>query len=1107
MKILSKVLLVAGLLAPLFLFSQSGGVYISEFNLDNKAEKWCWAIGQDSDNNMLIGVANGLIVFDGLNQVRIDLPFTPLAVTYDHQNSKVWISGYGKIGILEKSGLMHYQYTDLGSFPNNEFSSIKFLNDTVYCLSDTLLVRYKESSLEKIDEISSKDEVIKLDFQLKGKMVFIIDYFLNTIDQGQFKELNSADFPVEDFAYAVSINDSNVILGTPDKNIYQFNGKSCKLIPLSNTSFFENNVALNAQLINESTIAISSLAGGIALVNLKERKVVTQVSYFNGLPDDEIRTMFLDNQKGIWVSHELGINRIDFNLNIENFNYFPGLKGSPKAVLYFKNQLYVATNDGLFYLTQLLNYNEFEVTENIPDEVPLEVPATGKQESGAVESPVAKEKQSLFSFLKKKKSDNQIQPDENNKNMTQSDFSSDKKKVAYKTEKRVIKKRSLKSVGHYFKNVPGINDKCRQLVVYNGTLLIAGNTGLYSFDGTRTKKVINGVYVTDIYYTKRTNRAYICTNDGLYYIEGKNGQFSVDHAVETTGLLVSSIAFESDMNWVITVENLAIRGTYSGRGIQIVNEAKLPQAPGQTFFVKRINDSTFVFAGNKKFYFDEKGNLELSKTFKQGDYFIYNQTGITWQHSENKWMYYASGDKEISTRQLEKLKLLYNLRYIHLSEDSSLWVINEANHIIKINKTDHGEDLALNLSIVYVKSNNELFASDKTISLTPRQKNLELQMSVPFYLMQNGVNYRYIIQGFDSDWSEWSNDPVLKIKYLPPGKYQLKIEAKNILGQHTEIKEIGLRIAKPFTQTFLFFVLLLIAVIVGGYFVFKARLRNLEKAKEILEQKVKERTKTIEEQKDKIEKQHDEITQSIRYAKRIQTAMLPHDEIMEAMLPNHFVLFMPRDIVSGDFYFFKPLGRYIVLIAADCTGHGVPGGFMSMLGISYLSEITSQLQGPTAAEIADHLREKIKLTLGQTDIDSTQKDGMDLAICLIDLDENIIQYAGAFNPLLMIRNNEIEIIKADRQPVAVYYKEADFTNHVIKTQKDDVFYIFSDGFVDQIGGPNQRKFMIKNFKELLLDVHDKPMHQQKTVLQRTINDWKGDAMQVDDILVIGFKVP
>ncbi len=281
-----------------------------------------------------------------------------------------------------------------------------------------------------------------------------------------------------------------------------------------------------------------------------------------------------------------------------------------------------------------------------------------------------------------------------------------------------------------------------------------------------------------------------------------------------------------------------------------------------------------------------------------------------------------------------------------------------------------------------------------------------------------------------------------------------------------------------------------------------------EKDKEVLEQKVKERTQTIEEQKNVIEKHHDEVKQSIRYAQRIQQAMLPHTEIIDAFLPQNFILFMPRDIVSGDFYFFKPIGKYVVFVAADCTGHGVPGAFMSMLGMSYLNEITSLGKEVSAAEILNQLREKIKMTLGQTDKASTSKDGMDIAITLYNTEKKTVQFAGAFNPLYILRNNEVITIKADRQPVAVYFKEQEFTNNEVEIMPNDTFYMFSDGFADQIGGPKQRKFMSKNFKDLLVEIHKKPMNKQQEILKSTILEWMetGHESQMDDILVIGFKL-
>ncbi|MCF6184899.1 MAG: SpoIIE family protein phosphatase, partial [Bacteroidales bacterium] len=214
----------------------------------------------------------------------------------------------------------------------------------------------------------------------------------------------------------------------------------------------------------------------------------------------------------------------------------------------------------------------------------------------------------------------------------------------------------------------------------------------------------------------------------------------------------------------------------------------------------------------------------------------------------------------------------------------------------------------------------------------------------------------------------------------------------------------------------------------------------------------------VEKAKDKIEKQQKNIMDSIHYAGRIQEAVLPPDEFLNRILGEHFVLFRPRDIVSGDFYWATQRGDKTVIVAADCTGHGVPGAFMSMLGISFLNEIVNKEEILQANIILNRLRENVKKSLRQTGKENEAKDGMDIALCIIDKKEMKIQYAGAYNPLLIIRNEEISRIKADRMPIGIYLREKEsFTNNIIDIHKGDLLYIFSDGYVDQFGGETDSK--------------------------------------------------
>ena len=304
-----------------------------------------------------------------------------------------------------------------------------------------------------------------------------------------------------------------------------------------------------------------------------------------------------------------------------------------------------------------------------------------------------------------------------------------------------------------------------------------------------------------------------------------------------------------------------------------------------------------------------------------------------------------------------------------------------------------------------------------------------------------------------------------------------------------------------------------------------------DKVNRELEAKVKERTEEILQQKEEIETQRDilfaqknEITDSINYAQRIQTAALPDTEYMDAVMPEYFVLFKPRDIVSGDFYWIKEVRNYLILVVADCTGHGVPGAFMSMLGLTLLNEQIGRSRLDKPGEILDRLRRKVKETLAQEGKDQEQKDGMDMAIAMIDKEGMELDFAGAFNPLYLIRQSangkdplaqyaslksegyQLYDLKGDRQPIGVYSSESDFNTRHVQLQKGDTIYLFSDGFADQIGGPNGKKFMSRKFKMTLLEIQQLSMEEQKINLDDTLEKWRGDNEQVDDILVMGIRV-
>ena len=337
-------------------------------------------------------------------------------------------------------------------------------------------------------------------------------------------------------------------------------------------------------------------------------------------------------------------------------------------------------------------------------------------------------------------------------------------------------------------------------------------------------------------------------------------------------------------------------------------------------------------------------------------------------------------------------------------------------------------------------------------------------------------------------------------------------------------------IRPPFWRTYWFILLEVLTGLLLIYLIIKYRERQLIREKRILETRVRERTREIEEQKVEIESQRDkiseqkiyveqqrdhialqnqEITDSILYAKRIQQAILPGRRILERTLREHFIMFRPRDIVSGDFYWVEEKNERVIICAADCTGHGVPGAFMSLLGLTFLNEIVNKDGILKAGKILDQLRSSIIRSMSHRFEDAEQaRDGMDLSLVVVDRQLGMLEYAGAYNPLLLVRQGELIEYKADKMPIGKHVgEEGPFTNHRIDLQEGDMIYLYSDGFADQFGGKKGSKYKARPFKRLLQRISAEPVKKQHQILEQELSGWMdgGRYEQVDDILVMGIR--
>jgi len=362
-------------------------------------------------------------------------------------------------------------------------------------------------------------------------------------------------------------------------------------------------------------------------------------------------------------------------------------------------------------------------------------------------------------------------------------------------------------------------------------------------------------------------------------------------------------------------------------------------------------------------------------------------------------------------------------------------------------------------------------------------------------------------------------------------EYEKQKKIKELEQQkQTELQDAKLKKQKIITTFFIigFLLMILLAVVIYRSY------RNKQKANKLLadqKQEIEYKNVELEQQKEEITAQRDEIesqsvviigqrdvalrqkkeiTDSIQYAKRIQNAILPTRKMFTDDLEDYFILFQPRDIVSGDFYWMAKQNEKLIITAADCTGHGVPGAFMSMLGVSFLNEIVNKGQLSESHLILDKLRENVIESLHQTGKDDEAKDGMDIALCVFDTNKNELQFSGAYNPLYIVRKQsetpEIIEVKPDRMPIGIYMSTMKpYTQKIIPIQKGDTFYIFSDGYIDQFGGQKGLKLKSRNFKEILLEIQHLSMQEQKHYLENYMKNWRDSRNQIDDILIIGIR--
>ena len=1095
--------------------AQKGVPYLVNFEPDEHLKSDVIAVSQDSRGVMLFATKKGIVTFDGFQWSLFKTKKPPVAIEY-HQQSKTNF-------ILFKNSLESLNINEYGNYYlDSLFTNPDSLHNFEYLtITDEQFFISTESQIFVLDSEYKPVSSLQVPTYNNGQFYLNNTFYVCDDTKGLLKlekdnltpARNGEQFRKAGIIFTVPLKNNKHILVFDNDKIVSYDGNTFESYAISDFNYITNSIISSGANINNQYFAISTLIGGTVIIEKISGETLSILNYQNGLPDDEISHTFLDQTGGIWLSHEYGFTRVDINIPITAYHHFPNLTGNINAVYDHNNEIYVATSEGVFKLTKKEHKKAKEIsvkvkTEQLETETESEIEKTA--ESQTEPEQIDEEELSRKEKRLLKKKEKQSTTLELITNVVESITSSkdeNEQEQKQKSEFRVVKKQiyELLSVSYEFKSITNLEDKVRTIFNYNNRIIVYANSGLYEIINNRANAIFTGDYIYK--YDIFGQHIWLYTEDGVKIISFEDNFWNITSLVMDIDDDILGMKSFGNKMIIAFPKTLQVLTLDTDMLIEKTTIIKFPEEIDDEVFIRNFDNEIYVFTSDNIFHLKNDQLESASDKFQNTGLsykYISNADGTLWIKLNDGWHGYKTSLQNSIKNNF--LNLFNKISYIALS-DSNLWLVdrNSAIYKIPLGFTELQQKLMVNLGAIF-NSQNYLYLSNE-LDVKHSDSDLSFYFLSPSYQAKSGSSFQYKFEGLMKDWSDWTSNPLVEFPFIPSGDYKLLYKSKDAFGNETPVSVLDIDVKPPFYKTFWFFALVIILIIVLAYFIMKLREQKLQQDKLILEQKVKERTAEVVKQKEEIAEQKEEIEASIYYAKRIQRAIIPSDEFAEKILPEHFILWKPRDIVSGDFYWLSEMEGKIITVAADCTGHGVPGAFMSMLGVSFLNEIVANLGLEDAGIILDQLRNKVKTTLGQTGKEGEAKDGMDIAICIFDPKTKNLQYSGAYNPLYLIRNNEILETKADKMPIGIYVKEKDhFTNHQIQLQKNDTVYIFSDGYVDQFGGETNGKFKPKRFKETILAIQKEPLPKQKEILDKTIEEWRGKNDQVDDILVIGFRV-
>ena len=1040
-----------------------------EYKLDNQN----WAVEQDLLGTIFIGNNAGLLYYDGneWESIKIANKIRMRSLAKD-TDGKIYVGSEGEFGFLEpnqKGTLIYHSLSK--TLPKNEKDFLEVwstivIKSNIYFCTKFAVYKFNNNKLKAIYK-PNKDNYFHKFFSVDDIL------FIRENGKGILKENNNALVLIDggelfsDTKVDVLINTYNgLFIGTRQDGFYIQNinnklSKKFEKLKIEAQNIYNNNTELYCGIkLKNGDIALGTFQNGVFIIDVSGN-ILQHINKEKGLNDNKVHSIFEDLNQNIWVALDKGISMIEHNSPFVKFNEVLGLEGNVNSFVKHKKYFYASTSQGIYYLPT--NYKSNQKFE------PLILNNEGY---------------SLITF------------DANGNNI----------------------------------------------------LLASTKNGLFIIDATNASLIDENQYFS-LHQPQSSKQFLFAGGAGVLakYIFNNNKFNLQANYTNVNGEIRTIVSNES--NVYAGSENIGIYNTPINNNYETISSMVTPDLKFVSKYCLFNLNNKIGFgtsSGFYKFNDNEKPAVRLFKTNNQFNDKYFDVMKATMDYDNNLWfLYFQNGQqsevgciKSLNTETpkfdnhlFKPLKSIV-IKDFYFEENGIKWFStndglfkfdfskskhSKPNFITRITsvKTPFKSTLFSGFYYVDKKGNNIISTKQPSelISEIEYSKNsLQFHYSATCYNYKSEVYYSSFLKNFDDGYTDWTKETKREITNLHEGKYTFCIKAKDIYDNVSSVSEYSFIIKAPWYRTIWSYISYIIIIIYFMYLIVKLNTQRLKTKNELLEKTVHERTKEIEKQKDELLDKNKEITDSINYAKIIQNAILPQEiTIRDYFADNFFIYFKPRNVVSGDFYWFSEIDGKAFISVADCTGHGVPGAFMSMIGMEKLSQATKEITSLNVSDILSFINVGVKKSLGQDIENHSSKDGMEIALCEFDLTNKIVNFAGANRPLWLFRNenNNTEVItyKPTKAGIASSTEMNQvFEAHKINLHKNDCVYMFSDGAPDQFGGKRGKKLMTTGLREMLLKIQHLSMMEQKNYIENFYENWMQGFEQVDDVLIIGIKI-